>query len=144
VMRRAVVMCPDETVLPSHLNDRFQTAAVAAVTAAAQGVSGATEFLRASELFQEQSANSDMLDRFGPAELDRLLHALHGIEAAVLSALRGRGGASAAQRGLKETEAETIKHALDLLQWNITETARALGIGRNTLYRKIKQFRLSR
>jgi two-component system NtrC family response regulator len=144
VMRRAVVMCPDDTVLPIHLNNRFQGAAVTAATAAALDVCGATEFLLASELFQEQTTHAGTFDAFGPEELDRLRHALQGIEAAVLSALRTRGGAQAAQRGLKETEAQTIRNALDLLQWNIAETARALGIGRNTLYRKIKQFKLSR
>jgi two-component system NtrC family response regulator len=144
VMRRAVVMCPDDTVLPIHLNNRFQSAAVTAATAAALDVCGATEFLLASELFQEQTAHADLFDRLGPEELDRLLQALQGIEAAALSALRARGGGSVARRGLKETEAQTIRNALDLLQWNIAETARALGIGRNTLYRKIKQFKLSR
>ena len=53
-------------------------------------------------------------------------------------------GANQTRRGLRETEAETIKKTLDQLQWNIAETARTLGIGRNTLYRKIRQFSLTR
>ncbi|GAC1472134.1 MAG: sigma-54 dependent transcriptional regulator [Desulfuromonadaceae bacterium] len=141
VMRRAVVMCPNHTILPSHLNNRFKNAAA---TASALDVCGATEFLLASELIQEQSANTDMFEKLGPAELDRLLYTLHGIKATVLAAMRTKGVASAAQRGLKETEAETIKNVLDLHQWHITETAKTLGIGRNTLYRKIRQFKLTR
>ena len=145
VMRRAVVMCPDDTVLPSHLNNRFQSAVVTAATAAALDAGGgAQEFLMASELFREQAANAGSLEKLTPAEQGRLLQALHGIEADVLSAMRADGVPAAPRRGLKETEAETIKNALDLHLWNITETARALGIGRNTLYRKISQFRLSR
>jgi len=62
----------------------------------------------------------------------------------VLAAMRTKGVTSAAQRGLKETEAETIKNVLDLHQWHITDTAKTLGIGRNTLYRKIRQFKLTR
>ena len=84
-----------------------------------------------------------MFEKLGGAELDRLLHALHGIEATVLAAMRTKGVTSAARRRLKETEAETIKNTLDLHQWNITETAKSLGIGRNTLYRKIKLFELT-
>jgi len=141
VMRRAVVMCPDDTILPSHLNDRFKNSAT---TASALDVCGAAEFLLASELFQEQSVHTEIFEQLGPEDLDRLLYALHGIKAALLAAMRTKGVASVAQRGLKETEAETIKDVLDQHQWHITETARALGIGRNTLYRKIKQFRLTR
>jgi len=144
VMRRAVVMCHDDTVLPSHLNSRFQSAVVTAATAAALDAGGgAQEFLMASELFREQATNPDALEKLTPDELDRLLQALHGIEAGVLSSMRSGGISAAPRRGLKETEAETIKQALDLNRWNITETARALGIGRNTLYRKISQFKLS-
>ena len=144
VMRRAVVMCPDDIILPGHLNDRFQIAAVTSTIASTLDVSGATEFLLASEMFQEKSANTDMFEKLGGAELDRLLHALHDIKATVLAAMRTKGVTSAARRGLKETEAETIKNTLDLHQWHITETAKTLGIGRNTLYRKIRQFKLTR
>jgi two-component system NtrC family response regulator len=69
---------------------------------------------------------------------------LQGIERNALTVLQGNGTRTVTSRGLKESEAETIKKALNLHQWNITETARALGIGRNTLYRKIKEFRITR
>ena len=144
VMRRAVVMCSDDTILPLHLNDRFQAVSVTSTRASKLDVSGASEFLRTSELLQEQSGRSIMLEEFGAPELDRLLHALHGIETAVISAMRKKGCTSAAQRGLRETEGDTINKALNLHQWNITEAARSLGIGRNTLYRKIRQFKLTR
>jgi two-component system NtrC family response regulator len=143
VMRRAVVMCPDDTILPGHLNTRFQTAAATAATGAAPDFCGSAGFLRVSEQFREQAPNTDLLQELGPGGLERLQHALHGIEAAVLSAMRSGGIATVGRQGLKETEAQTIKNALELHQWNITETARALGIGRNTLYRKIKQFKLA-
>lgn len=143
VLRRAVVMCPDDTILPSHLNNRLQTAAITPPPGAA-GSGGAAEFLAASETFQSQAGSGDLLGTLAPAELERLLQALHGIEATLLTVMRNRGVTTAGRRGLKETEAETIKTALELTQWNITETARRLGIGRNTLYRKINQFKLTR
>lgn len=144
VMRRAVVLCSDDTILPIHLNDRFQAASITSVRAPTLDVSGAAEFLRASELFQVQQGSSNMLEELGAPELERLLHALHGIETAVISAMRMKGCAPAAHRGLRETEGDTIKKALNLHQWNITEAARSLGVGRNTLYRKIKQYKLMR
>lgn len=43
---------------------------------------------------------------------------------------------------LKGAEAKVIKDTLDSLNWNISKVASTLGIGRNTLYRKIKQYNL--
>ncbi len=43
---------------------------------------------------------------------------------------------------LKNAEAHVIKNALDSYDWNISKTASVLGIGRNTLYRKIKHYNL--
>jgi len=43
---------------------------------------------------------------------------------------------------LKSAEAEVIKNTLDAQEWNISKSANILGIGRNTLYRKIKQYDL--
>jgi DNA-binding NtrC family response regulator/ABC-type branched-subunit amino acid transport system substrate-binding protein len=41
---------------------------------------------------------------------------------------------------LKEVEEELIRHALSSNWFNLSKTARALGIGRSTLYRKLKKF----
>lgn len=43
---------------------------------------------------------------------------------------------------LKKVEAETIRRAYAHFKGNITETARALGIGRNTLYAKLKKLKM--
>ncbi len=43
---------------------------------------------------------------------------------------------------LKHVEKEHIKKTLKFFNGNITDTAKALGIGRNTLYRKIKAYAL--
>jgi len=144
VIRRAVVMCPDDTILPSHLNSRFQTVGAPLTSSLALDVGGAAEFLLASELFQAQAHRDDLLGKLEPAEIERLLHALQEIETMALATLRMKGGSVSSQRLLTETEAEAIRKALEFHQWNITETAQVLGIGRNTLYRKIKQFELIR
>src|SRR5512138_2544842 len=116
VMRRAVVMCPDDTILPSHLNHRFQTVATAA-TASAPDACGTSDFLLASEQFRELSASGTTMEKLEPEELERLLHALQGIESNLLASMSRRGMASAGRKGLKETEAETIQKALELHRW---------------------------
>jgi DNA-binding NtrC family response regulator len=45
---------------------------------------------------------------------------------------------------LKEMEADHIANALTHFDWNISKAAQRLGIGRDTLYRKIKQYGLKR
>ncbi|AMC13346.1 hypothetical protein RL73_03040 [Liberibacter crescens] len=45
-------------------------------------------------------------------------------------------------RSLSEVEAEMIELALKLYQGHISEVARRLGIGRSTLYRKIKEYNI--
>ena len=144
VMRRAVVMCPDDTILPGHLSSRFQATAVTAASDSSLKTCGGAEFLLASEQLQQRAAeDAEIFGQFAPADFERLLNALRGIEAAARQAMRTSAVAALPRRGLKESEAGTIKESLELHQWNITETARALDIGRNTLYRKIKQFKLS-
>ncbi len=41
---------------------------------------------------------------------------------------------------LKEAEVEAVRKALEHTRGNVTKAAKILGIGRNTLYRKIKQY----
>ena len=43
---------------------------------------------------------------------------------------------------LDEVERRAIVHALKVMDNNIPEAAQALGIGRSTLYRKLKQYNL--
>ncbi len=43
---------------------------------------------------------------------------------------------------LKEAEAEAVRSALDFTSGNVTQAAKILGIGRNTLYGKIKEYNI--
>ena len=43
---------------------------------------------------------------------------------------------------IEELEGEAIGHAISQYNGNFTEAARALGIGRATLYRKVKQYNI--
>lgn len=145
VLRRAVVMCPDDLLLPAHLDHRFLkegSPVAAGKLFSAEG--GATEFLRLSESFLDGLRKSSPGMPLSSTEIDRLLHVLDDIERSLLHLAQGREGASLSAKRLKESEAEMIRKALGLHRGNITETAKALGIGRNTLYRKIEEFKIPR
>jgi len=77
-----------------------------------------------------------------PPELNHMLHVLKRLESAVLSVLRDKGTGAPVTTDLRATEEEMIRRCLEEHRWNITETARALGIARNTLHRKIKKLNL--
>ncbi|MFT5289913.1 MAG: two-component system response regulator AtoC [Planctomycetota bacterium] len=47
-------------------------------------------------------------------------------------------------RPLAEVEHDTILHALEFTNWNVSETAERLGIGRATLYRRLNQYGIQR
>jgi DNA-binding NtrC family response regulator len=145
VMRRAAVICNGDTILPEHLGNRLLNphADIAKTVAAPLSDDRNQESPLSPEGFWEHYGKSEVLDRMNAFELNRMLNALHGLESSLISVMRDKGIAPPAQRGLKDTEAETIKKALIEHRWNITETAKALGIGRNTLYRKIRKFDIS-
>ena len=76
-----------------------------------------------------------------PEELNRLLGSLRHAQSGLLAVMRKRGVVPPVY-DLKDTEAGAIKEALAQYDGNITEAARALGIARNTLYRKMKELDL--
>ena len=45
-------------------------------------------------------------------------------------------------RGIEEIEAEVIRFAIEVYNGRMSEVARRLGIGRSTLYRKLKDYGL--
>jgi len=144
VLRRAVVLCNEGTILPEHLGNALVAASPEeAPPPAATPPSEPTAAPSLSlESFWEHYGKEGILEQMKDGELNQMLHSLHGLETTLLSVMRKKGLAPPANQGLKDTEVETIRKALDQHHWNITETARALGIARNTLHRKIKRFNL--
>jgi two-component system NtrC family response regulator len=141
VMRRAAVLCNDDTIQPEHLGDalRAEPEEVPPPVTSETPLSSPDV---SAESFWELYGKAEVLDKLSPGELNQMLHSLHGLEASVLAALRKKGMGPPAKPGLRETEVEMIRKSLEQHRWNITETARALGIARNTLHRKIKKLNL--
>src|SRR5580658_6181108 len=54
----------------------------------------------------------------------------------------GASAASLPSAALREAECAALLRELERMRWNISRTARALGISRNTLYRKIHKHRI--
>jgi two-component system NtrC family response regulator len=145
VMRRAAVMCNGDTILPNHLGGALQvTPPDSAKTHSAPHPSNQNPDLPHSrEGFWEHFDKAEVLEKMSAGELNQMLHSLHSLETSLISIMRKKGIGPPPLRGLKDSEVETIKKVLEQCRWNITETAKALSIGRNTLYRKIKEYGIS-
>jgi two-component system NtrC family response regulator len=147
VIRRAVVLCSGETILPNHLGSTLLHAGPSAAsppTGPSAGLAALSAERPASfDSFWEHYGKEEVLEKMSAGELNQVLHSLHGLETGLLAVMRKRGICPpAASQGLKDTEVEMIKKALEQHRWNITEAAKSLGIARNTLHRKIKAFDL--
>lgn len=87
---------------------------------------------------------------FFRSQLVNGLPALSGGTAPLTTATTGKGGnivAFPAQhtdkvQKMDDLEAKAIESAINQYKGNLTEAAKALGIGRATLYRKVKQYHL--
>jgi len=142
VMRRAVVICNGDTILPEHLGGTFLAGPSAPVRGAVPAASGGERERPLSQsALIEQCDSGQILEKMGAEELNRLLRSLREAQSGLLAVMRKKGIVPAGC-DLKDTEAQTIKEALAQYDGNITEAARALGIARNTLYRKMKEFDL--
>jgi len=142
VMRRAVVICNGDTILPEHLGGTFLAGPSAPVRGALQAVFGGQGSERTLQHdVLDQCSNIQALEKKDAEELSRLLSSLREAQTGLLAVMRKKGIAPPLY-DLRESEAETIREALMQYDGNITEAAKALGIARNTLYRKMKEFDL--
>jgi two-component system, NtrC family, response regulator len=137
VMRRAVVICNDDTILPEHLGGTFLSGPTRSERTVLCGASGGEGRESGVEDLLARRVLGQDLEQAGGDELTRLLGALREAESNVLAVMAKKGIAPPLY-DLKDREAQTIRAALAQYDGNITEAAKALGIGRNTLYRKIK------
>ncbi len=143
-MRRAAVLCSGGTLLPEHLGGtlgaRHSDSPPPLAGAAPPPPPGSSP--GAGESFWEHYGKEEVLKQMNPGQLQQMLHSLRGLEKSLTTVMAGKGLVAEPSRELKDTEKETIARALEQHRWNITETAKALAIGRNTLHRKIKKYNL--
>ncbi|MFC4726878.1 sigma-54-dependent Fis family transcriptional regulator [Coralloluteibacterium thermophilus] len=65
------------------------------------------------------------------------------VEAAGGAGARGEAEALPASSALRTAEREALLDALERMRWNISHTAEALGVSRNTLYRKLRKHEIA-
>lgn len=145
VLRRAVALSDESSIQVQHLATQL-TSEFPSPTAKSY-IEQPQEFAERNssdvlEDFWQHYAQEEHLQTMSASELNQLLLSLRGLEKSVVTIMRNKGLKPSQNRILKESEAETIKKTLEENLWNVTSTAKALGIARNTLHRKIKLYGL--
>ena len=142
-MRRAMVLCNGATILPRHLGDLLDAPTAAAAAGQAEPLRYPEPAAAAgAEPSWDALASWERLEQLDAAGLTQTWQTLQNLEKRVATVMSRKGLAPPSPQELKASELETIRRALEQHRWNITEAARALGIARNTLHRKINKYGL--
>jgi two-component system NtrC family response regulator len=138
-IQQAAALCDGTVILPGHLSSRitgslnqFPRAGPALLENQPQG----SPFLAQ---LQNMAQAKDYLSGLEDGELSRVFHLLKVLEKNVLEVMSRRGLPCPPPATIEEMEREAINQALVYSRGNISLAARVLGIGRNTLYRKLKE-----
>lgn len=144
-VKQAAALCEDNIILPRHLPEKIFSSKKCISTYGQQESS-----------FQQQektplspvSALTELLNNIAASEeissqeLLQVYRLVSDFKADLTKKLYQRQLLSPSNLSLKETEARAIENALMLCAGNFTAAAKLLGIGRNTLYRKVKEYNI--
>lgn len=141
-IRRAVALCEGGVITPSHLPSNISKfTAESFSNQPDHGERALTHDLgsQLDHVIQQIAGNKDIT-----VEELKKLYKLTGKLKKILEANLAEQGLSPNEPAtLKDVEAEAITNALHYFNGNITAASRALGVGRNTLYRKVKEYNIS-
>jgi len=138
-IHQAVAMCDGPVILPVHLSSRI-TGSTGRFSRTEPALSaGQPEDAPFLEQLQNLARSKDFPATLKDEELPRVFHLLKALEKRFLEVMSHRGLSCPYPATIEEVEREAINQALVYSRGNITLAARILGIGRNTLYRKLKE-----
>lgn len=142
---QAVALCDDKIILPEHLSGKL--IADTPETPVVHQESSRTVPDRipqvsptSLEAILEHYCDEHVLEAVEDSKLADVMGLLRRLENNLVAIMRKKGTGLPPPFPLEKIEAEAIRYALDYYRGNITLAARILGIGRNTLYRKMKEY----
>lgn len=137
-VEQAVALCDGPVIMPAHIPDK-----IACRTSAESALKENVTPDSLSEWLEKAVRNSDRLNSLPPEQLYRVHRLLKALERQVGEAMLAKGLPLPPPSPLEEVEARVMTEALAYHNGNVTLAAKALGIGRNTLYRKIKDYNIA-
>jgi two-component system NtrC family response regulator len=141
-INQAVALCDGEIILPEHLSQKFFSSTSESPAVIQDSSTTDHSQLRplALEEVLEQYMADSVLNSIEHSKLANLVQLLQKLESRLTACMRKKGVAILPITPLEIIEEEAIRNALIYYHGNVTKAAKALGIGRNTLYRKLKEY----
>ncbi|MGQ9556443.1 MAG: sigma-54-dependent transcriptional regulator [Desulfurispora sp.] len=145
VLEKAVALCEGQMIRPHHLGEKFfqpesRDGVVLPPAAAGERNAGSPEPVQHLAAYSGEDFAWEQLPAEQILTSYRLARALLRRLERVMDSL---GLPREQPASLSEVEKQAIASALSYYKNNISSAARALGIGRNTMYRKMKEYGLS-
>lgn len=144
IIKQLVALCEGKFVLPEHL-DRIINLPSHKRPVVSHKLSltlSDQPDLQLLEKLLEQYCSENMLDKIEESRWVNIMGLLSRLENNLAGYMKKKGIDVAQPSTLDEIEAKAIRDTLSFCQGNITMTSEALGIGRNTLYRKMKSYNI--
>lgn len=143
-IEQAVALCDGPVILPNHLSDKILNTLMPSKNRCPNSeiVSGVNQTPFNNKL-QQLLAEKDALESMDPEELLIAHRLVRAMESSISEVLDRKKLPRPEPPTLEEVESGVIKDALSYYRGNITSAAKALGIGRNTLYRKMKEYNIN-
>ncbi|WP_347487964.1 sigma-54-dependent transcriptional regulator [Desulfoscipio sp. XC116] len=143
IIDQAIALCEGNLILPAHLPDKVLQATGNSLAPAAKNAASnprpnfSGQSLETLENLTQSAFWTNALTKDNILKAYRLTKQ---IEEKLLKQMQTLSVPGPLPPSLEEIEVKTITHTLTYYDGNITTAARSLGIGRNTLYRKIREY----
>lgn len=138
-IRRAVALCENGIIIPSHIPSRLMTDSNLEVEESTPGLGTVfNPVAQLANLYQQIYDHKELTT----GEIQKLYKLTNELSMWLKNNLAEQGLTQEAPSSLRDIEAEAIVNALSYFNGNITATSRALGVGRNTLYRKVREYNI--
>lgn len=146
IIDQVFALCEGNIILPSHLPEKI-LAATNDPYLAEVGIPAGSHYKEPtsrtlSEILEDIVNNPALQQTLTKDNILKAFRINKQVEERILSQMQNLGVPGPLPPSLAEVEAQTISRTLNYYDGNITTAARSLGIGRNTLYRKIKEYEL--
>lgn len=142
VVEQALALCDGITVFPEHLSNKIAGHAQVALKESTRESLKNELGTRANDSSLGALHEEDLADM----EEEKILHLYRKVEdfyRSLQMTIGRRGIKDVFPVTIQELEARAIEDTLTFFNGNVSMSARALGIGRNTLYRKAKEFNIN-
>jgi two-component system NtrC family response regulator len=144
IVDQAIALCDGNMILPAHLPNKIISAVFGSAhipVTAGQGNGGFSGTPRTLvDILDEMVNHAEFIETLNKENILTAYRLNKQLEEKLLKRMESLGVPGPLPPSMEEVEIRNITRTLAYYSGNITTAARSLGIGRNTLYRKMKEY----